>query len=278
MSAFVRERVDRDWYRGLKVPAAVLLNIDEKTKKAVSGTGGTWAPSAAITVGGAGLELQCALQLTGALATPAAGKFFIFGDDDYFQNDALVSRVITVPSTTLLGDMTLEREATFSGDLTTTPPRIQTRRPGSLTRFPLWIPDGSFLSTVVISFRVFQAHASAPYPPKARVVRIAADGTISQHPNPSGVVDPDGWFSIALPASGAAWYAAGVIQTHTLTYSYSVTEQTDSEMYGYALEWSEEHNSLTSPSVAFAPLGTSFIGNIIENIKVTIYQPDIRPY
>lgn len=274
--AFTRERSDADWYRGLKVPQAVVRNIDEKTKKAVSATGGSYAPASAINIGGAGLELQAAVRIPGAVSStfyPGAGKNFIFGDDDYFENVSLVSRVIDTSPLSLLGHHNLQREARIlmATALGSTTPALRTRRAGAFVRMPLRIPDGALLSSVEIGFKVGQSHANVPATlPSARVVRLKYDGTVEQHPNPSSAVyEIDGWVFFPAPASGALWYNGGAIQTLTLSYDYANTEEADSSLYGYAVEWREEEGGN-----AFA----DSIGNLILHLRATVYQRDLRPY
>lgn len=272
MSRFSRELSDAGWYRGLKIPASVIRNIDEKTKKAISETGGTWSPSAPIILGGEGLELQCALQLTNATANPGAGYYFIFGDDDYFQNEALVSRTIDDSPQLMSGSFSGGREFVAYCNDSTGAASMMARHPGARGRFPLRIPDGSYLAAVAISFRVGTAHANVPATlPKARVVRIAADGTITPHPDCTNDVERDGWLSPALPASGVLWYAAGAIQTLTLNFDYTITDQADTSTYAYALEWIEEDGTN-----AFNP--TNDEGNHVVHLCTTVYQPDLRPY
>lgn len=275
MSHYVRERADRDWYRGLKIPHTVIRNIDEKTKKAVSGTGGTYNPSSPIIIGGAGIELQCALQLSGspgAKAQPAAGRVFRFGANDYFKHASAVSRSINDTPLLLLSNKTLFREAQPVMSVSaTTAPALRTRRAGAFLRMPLRLPDGARLASVEIGYKIGQAHANVPENlPKARVVRIAATGGIEQHPLPSSsVFDVDGWVSVPTPASGAAYYNGGALQTFTLNYIYSVVEPVNTSLYAYAVEWLEE-----SGTNSF----TNNIGSLIPYLKSTFYQDDLRPY
>lgn len=280
MTHFARELSDAGWYRGLKVPASVLLNIDEKTKKAVSGTGGTYTPSSAIIIGGAGLELQCgALLYGGATVFPAVGKNYQFTDDDYFRFETPLARTIDDSPLLLLGIVTsIPREAMPAIAATgTVTPSLRTRRQGATLRLPLRIPDGARLSGVDVSFKVGVAHANVPtLLPRARVVRIAASGEVTKYPHQSdATADPDGWVPFARPASGAAWYAAGALQTLSLTYdaTQSVQDQADRSAYDYALEWTEE-----SGTNAFADVASGEMGNHLVHLKLTVHLPDLRPY
>lgn len=274
MTAFVRERSDADWYRGLKIPASVLLNIDEKTKKAISGTGGTWTPSAAIILGGAGLELQCGMQLSGgATVYPGVGKNYKFGDDDYFTFAAPVSRVID-ESPMSVRAMSFPREMKPVGSTVTSAHCFQMRRLGARARFPLKIPDGARLNTARVVFRVAIAHANVPdYLPKARVVRITAAGVVSKYPHQSNATaEPDGWVRFARPATGADWYAAGAQQNLDITFDSSdstTVSRADTSLYSYALEWWDEHgtNAFTADD-----------GSLIDHLVLTVVSPDLRPY
>lgn len=277
MSHFTRERNDAGcYYRGYvgagNELATVIRNIDEKTKKAISGTGGTWAPSSAIIIGGAGLELQCGLQLTNATAAPGAGKAFRFGDDDYFQFASPVSRTIDDSPLAVLGAFTLQREArAWLAVSNSTTPALRTKHAGARLMLPIRIPDGSRLATLQVGFKVGQAHADVPVVlPTARVVRCAADGTIDQYPdNTTATRTPDGWVSPTRPPSGADWYAAGALQTFDITFDADDGERADTSTYGYAVQWRDE-----SGTNAFA----DDVGNYLVHLKMTIYSQDLRPY
>jgi hypothetical protein len=272
MSHFTRERTDAAWYRGLKIPHTVIRNIDEKTKLGVSGNGGSWAPSSAIIIGGAGLELQSDILLSGtAKAQPGTGKNFVFGDDDYFRFSASRTRIIHDSPLLTLSKETLQREARPWSSVSTAVPSLRTKRPNARVVCPLRIPDGGRLSEIVIGFMVGQSHADVPtILPKARAIRIAADGTFTQHPYPTtSGHDPDGWVVPATPVSGAAWYNGGAIQTLTLTYDQTLLPGADTSLYGYAVEWVEE-----SGTNAFA----DDVGNHLVYFKTTVYVDDMRPY
>ena len=273
MSHFTRELSDGDWYRGLKIPEVVIRNIDEKTKKAVSESGGSWAPSSPIVLAGAGLELQGGLLLSGgAAADPAPGKNYFFGDDDYFQFSAAQTRKID-DSPLLLAPHTLHtgREArAVSSELLTTTPALQTRRAGAFVRMPIRVPDGSRILRVDVDFKVAQAHASLPDQlPRARVVRIAADGTVTPYPNgTTASADPYGWVSPA-PANGTAYYALGALQTLVLTFDPDAQPAVDRAVYDYAIEWREE-----SGTNAF----TDSLGNLLVHFQITVSSTGLNPY
>lgn len=278
MSHFTRERSDQDWYRGLKVPQTVIRNIDEKTRKAVSGTAGSYSPSSAIVVGGAGLELQCGAQLSNsAKVQPATGKRYIFGDDDYFKFETPVQRVLCDSPFLLQGNRTLFREALSVVDTSSTAAQgLRTRRPGAFLRMPIRLPDGVRLSLVEVFFNITQVHAAFPATlPKARVVRIAAGGEIEQHPNPTSIAlmpsgtttfDSDGWFTMIKPTLPASYIGA---VTLTLSFDAAKVPPTDTSRFAYAVEWAEESgtNSFTGNS-----------GSFISLLRSTYYHDDLRPY
>lgn len=277
MSHFTREREDQDWYRGLKVPHTLIRNIDEKTKKAISGTGANITPSNPIILGGAGLELQCGVQLSSsAKVQPAEGKKYIFGADDYFKFETPVQRMLCDTPFLLQGNRTLFREALAVVDTSgTAATGIKTRRPGAFLRMPIRLPDGVRLSLVEVFFTITQVHAAFPtYLPKARVVRIDAGGNVEQHPSPMSVAlmpsgtttfDVDGWFTMIKPPLPAS-YSGGIL---TLSFDADEVDPTDTSEYGYAVEWIEESgtNSFT---------GTS--GSLITMLRSTYYHDDLRPY
>lgn len=275
MTRFARERTDAQWYRGLKIPETVIRNIDEKTKLAVSGSGGSWAPTNPIILEGEGLELQCALQLEGgttALAKPGTGSAFIFGDDDYFRFTTRRTRIIHDSPFLRMGKESYQREARPWGNvLSSIPPSIRCRRANAHLIFPLRIPDGSYLASVEIGFYVGQSHANVPSVlPHARIIRIDTGGVYEQHPNPTtSVRDREGWVYPTTPVSGAAWYNGGAMQALTLTFDHAAMDPADTSVYAYGVEWYDE-----SGTNAY----TDDIGTHLVYFKTTVYQEDLRPY
>ena len=271
MAHFTRELTDAAWYHYRTVDATILRNIDEKTKKAISGSGGTYTPTAAIIIGGDGIELQCkAVVGSGAVAQPGAGKFFIFGDDDYFTHSTPTARIIRQNVLeNLSGYASFQGEAQpWMDNVLTVVPSLRFMRQAGFVRIPLRLPDGAILTQVTIGFKVGQSHANVPqHLPRARIVRVLKDGTIEPLPNPTDPSDFNGWHSPDTPASGAAWYNAGALQT--LTFDYGGNEKIDTDTYGYALEFKEEHgtNAYTDEN-----------GNILVYIEFNVTLADLRPY
>ncbi len=277
MAHFERERTDARWYQGLLVPPETLLNIDEKTKKAISGTGGTHTPSAPVIIGGAGLELQSAVQFSGtAAAFPATGKNYTFGDDDYFKYAN--EQTLTVDDAPFLAGQHLELHAR-QARLVIVPTHLQFIRTGARVRLPLRLPDGARLVEVVLRFIVGSAHTSVPeFLPTARVVRIDKNGVVEPHPTFGSAADPNGWHQpiVRAPASGANWYLAATLQTMTLPFNYVDAIRADRSTYDYALEWVDEHgDGAYNP---LPPFGDPANGNRLFQILVTYRITDLRPY
>lgn len=277
MAHYARELSDEAWYRGLKVPQTVLRNIDEKTKKAVSESGGTWAPSSAIVIGGAGLELQCRLTLSSsAQCFPGAAYDYQFGDDDYFKIDGTYSRDILDSPLLVQGlrSSGFPREVIpiFAG---ATLPCIRFRRNGAFFRMPIRLPDGARLSNIEVSFRVTTSHANVPkYLLRARAVRIATDGTVTAYPNQTNAtVQPGGWVQPTRPATGALWFNSGSVQTFNLTFtSTTAQERASTALYGYAVEFLEESGTNAWND------STTETGTEIRMVKTSFVYPDLRPY
>lgn len=284
MANFERERTDQDWYRGLKIPHTVIRNIDEKTRQAVAESGGTWDPTGPIVLGGAGLELQATMRLSGgSVAFPGPSSRFRFGDDDYFRHEAPVSRVIRDPSTLGIVGAHLPRRLKMTlplptVDASTTSPMVQVVRTGQRVRIPLRIPDGSKLDRVDIYFIVGATHANVPVNmPRARVVRIRhVDGVLEPYPDQITVgADPDGWVVMERPASGAAWTNSGNARYFVpiLEYLVSAGEPADWSRYAYALEWTEESGANAFDDVSAGEYGTIFV-----QAEITVWSDDLRPY
>lgn len=286
MARFDRERSDADWYLGLPVPAVVLRNIDEKTKKAVAETGGSWAPTTPIQIAGAGMEFQCSVRFEGSgVLVPAAGKVFRFGADDYFTHDPIhalsathgpgIKRDRVNSFLNLLTRLSsLPREATAAvGADDTAQPAMLTRRPGAFIRFPLLLPDGARLESVNINFRVGQAHAEPPeLMPRARVVRIDRDGVVTPYPLLLALMNAsaDGWLTPTDLVTGAQWYNSG-LQKNFPTFLFDPLNgpRADRSIYDYALEWHEERGANTF---------TNGAGNYLMNMIVRYWMADLRPY
>lgn len=282
MANFVRERSDRDWYRGLKIPHTVIRNIDEKTKKAVSGTGGNYNPSSLLTIGGAGLELQGTLNMLLGKAQPTV---FRFGDDDYFKHRRPVIRTIVESCTVLLANI-IPRECGNDSTVTmANQPFILTRRNAAFLRFPLRIPNGTRLEQVLLSFAVGVAHANVPANlPKIRVVRISRDGTIEKFAGDTSImssfalsVDSDGWLIMNRPASGAAYFNAGNPQTLSITFNPVIDEIIDTTQYAYALEFVDEWGA-NSYNDMNGGTAIAVQANKLFTISMKVHHYDLRPY
>lgn len=288
MANFQRERPDAGYYIGLATegtPAiwTVLRNIDEKTKKALSGTGGTWNPSSPIIIGGAGIELQARADFAAAsVLFPAADKAFIFGDDDYFQYasaDAYTRTVDHSPIAALAyGFNAREFDNILLADLTT--PSVKALRHRSIIRIPLKVHDGARCTRVDTFYRVTMSHTSGTEGipaelPKQRVIKVARDGTIT----PFGVdaaqqiAEPEGWIREAQPASAAAYYNAGNVKT--VSMFLDATDETghivNTSQYSYFYEFSEEGGDGAWTE------GLSGSGNKLEIVRLYLTIPDLRP-
>lgn len=288
MSRFVRELADSAYYRGMKIPHLLPRNIDEKTKKAVTSSGGTWAPVTPIYIFGEGLELQSSMVLSGtAQAAPAAGKAFIFGDDDYFKLGTPNARGIDcspVFATTLTQGRGFV-PSTMTGPGGGPPPDAVPslvnafwpypdgipRNMAMFVRVPIIIPDGTRLTQVILYFTVGQTHTAIPqYLPRMRVARIAKDGVITGFPGGTTVgVDPDGWCSPPQPASAAAWNNALGVQSFTMTFDPNGAP-VDRSLYDFAFEFYDESGTNGQTAV--------MTNNRLHHIQVSVKHFDLRPW
>lgn len=270
MAHFTRERSDQDWYRGLRVPETVLRNIDEKTKQAISESGGTWAPTSAIVLSGAGLELQSSLRLSGgAKAQPAGAARFRFGDD-YFRYETARTRTIDTSPLAILADFNLGRDARPWMIITqVTAPAIRMRRAGATLRVPLRIPDGARLQSVELTFKVGQTHASLPAElPAFRVLRSRADGLVEPVPNiTNSAYEKGGWVGLPVPPSAATY--STTLYTLTATFDATLNDPCDRSVYAYDLEFREE-----SGTNAY----TNDVGTYLLHMRSTVSQSDLRPF
>lgn len=129
-------------------------------------------------------------------------------------------------------------------------------------KVPLAVHNGATISTVVFSFAVGAAHASAPQNlPQFRLFAVDTSGNVTTWQSGSA----GGYATFPTPASGALWYAAGATQTYT--YSLTGVPVVDTSKFTYFAEVIDESGT------------NSQAGNIFYSAAVTFIQiPDMRFY
>lgn len=145
---FVRTQPDAVWKLGYFVTGADLIDLDEKTKKAVNGSeGGLWLPSSPITIEGAGVGAFGPWDLSGGSANATGQITFDEGSaDDYFRLDVGHSgHFATSPQQNLEFYSDPPEVARASA---ISPPGIFTQTLGARICFPLRCMSGGRITSV----------------------------------------------------------------------------------------------------------------------------------
>lgn len=265
MAHHQRELTDHEWAHVMLDPQ-VMINLDEKTKKAINGaSGGTWAPSAAIEIGGAGIDLLGPAGMSGASSgiRTAAGKHIVHGrldDEDFIalhadHEDA--TRQLNAFVAPASGDY-----ANISQDGSPVINDAQTRRTG--VRFfsaPLRVHNGGTIASVELFFVVSAAHASVPeMRPRLRIVRVDKGGMIEPL-RIAADTDLDGFVLLGVDTSAADYVASNGVQTATYTPNVTGRDLVDTSKYVYLAEIIEESGTGAVGKNRFGTL-TTHMANI----------------
>ena len=104
---------------------------------------------------------------------------------------------------------------------------------------PLRVHDGARLVSATLTFRVPNARAIAPVvPPQMRIIRVDTAGNITELKSMVTGADPIGYIPVASPASGAAWFNGGQVQS--VTYTCDQNQIVDVSQYTYWAQIIEE--------------------------------------
>lgn len=247
--------------------------LDANLFVAVNGDdGGTWAPSAVITIGGSGLTVTgpTLVTLSSSLTAP-----IVYANNDFaglapghvastrslMQNlsdgsslpwpeppTSLWTVLASGASSSALPPLIVQN-ATFDAPqfLATdiVDQQLGVNYTPSLLK-PLRVCNGSMLSQVTFNFAVGYPHSNPPAnPPKFRVFRRTLTGALQPLKSRASGADGDGFASPALPTTGAAWYAGGAAQS--FVYSCDQNNAIDISQYTYWAQIVEESGNTAWP-------------------------------
>lgn len=278
MAHFTRTQVDATWINGYVMPAADFIDLDSKLFRSVNGDdGGLWSPSSPIILGGSGLTVTgptvvsgAAASVPGNLQTSGTSRFVIGAGDWPALGAAHTGRARSLLSHFASGFQGAPTPPSPSNvPLLFLAPNAKRLAGGAgIAAFapcydindyqvtpefwcPLRVHNGATLGSVVVSFRISTIAGRSALPtslPKFRIVRIGLDGTIvTLMPGDNGV---DGFVAMPTPASIAAYFAGGAVQTLTLTATQNAT--VDVSQYSYFVHVVEEKGGGTAwPMRAF---------------------------
>lgn len=189
--------------------------IDQNTFVAINGdNGGTWTPSAAINIGGAGMWFAGLTILSGVVPfgsiseviTSYPSARITFGSNDFFQIPYWhpgQSRIIVNSCGASRGSFGWN--SIRQGNL------IQSGVPGCRGLVPLQVHQKAVLQTVTLTYRIASSH----FPQflfKFRIIAVNDSGAIFPLIDASGSNDANGFYS--PPATTASqYYGAGAVQT-----------------------------------------------------------------
>jgi hypothetical protein len=236
-----------NWSGGTQVLPTELQAFEANLAAAINGDlGGCWAPSALITIGGAGLDLQGPLVIArGGSVTTGSATGIQLQDGDYpllSSSHSGRTRQVVYPFCVARAyprhawrarrdDFGLQVIAAMDeGGRGIVQPRAFLH---------LRAHDLATLSQVVVRFKVGFVHDAVPTTLiKARVIRVDSAGNVVALSSTATSADPSGYFTPATPSSPSAWYANGAVQSLTLTCDQANT--IDLSQYDYFVEVVEE--------------------------------------
>lgn len=131
--------------------------------------------------------------------------------------------------------------------------------PGTLY-VPLRVHHGATITTATFSFRVGVAHAVTPTMPKARIIRVAKDGTKTLLTSVAAGADVNGW----VPYSGTfvTWFDNQALKSWTIACDVAGSNVIDTSLYSYFAEIVEESGpTLAVPSIK-CPVNLATTGNV----------------
>ncbi len=239
MAHFTRRRTS--WPRGYAPTGDDLKDIDVRTTDAVNGDGGgTYTPSAPIEIEGAGVGVTGLWTFyDDVVVEPAGAARFVF--DKNTVDDAFVLRSGHNGRARSYVEQCAKAFPARTTDVTTSS-YIRSRFPGARIPLPFRTLNGATLATLNFRFSVGESHADVPAQlPRFRVIRVSDDGAIASLRAMDATTSVDGFQSFVTPASGAAWYDSGNIQTYL--YTCNQNNVIDVEAYSYLAEFVDEDGS-----------------------------------
>lgn len=296
MANFPRLNPDTFYVNGNPIPASYFQGVDTAQTAGVDGdAGGTWAPSSAIVVGGAGMWAAGVWQLTmgsgsnvGAFFGPTPFGRLTHGDSDYIQlsTGATITRHNIVTGCNLgrdasgvspsgnpygLSPSSIARfapEFTFAGGLanTSVPSTFFAYRRGARFLLPLRVHNGSTIQSVNFAFLISNTpNRGTTLPtifPHFRVHRVDINGNLLPL---AATTNGSGFFEMANPGTVSAYVA-----TTGFVYTCNQNNVVDTSQYNYFAEVIDE-----LPNGA----GSGAIGGNIYTSATSLcrFIPDTRP-
>lgn len=251
MAHNARIRKDAAWVTGFSIDSSEFVILDTNLTKALNGDdGGAWTPTSNIVIGGAGMWFAGGSPSIGgassSVVTSVSGnQHIVHADNDHIA----LSGTHTGNTRSIATDFD---GGVFGGgwedNQTYGAPQSTLVGANALTQ--LRVHHGATLTSVAFSFVVASSHLPTTLPQ----FRVFACGGGVKTPLRAGA---QGYASFTpTPASGAAWFAAGAVQT--FTYTPDATIVIDTSKYTYWAEVIEESGNNALPGNIFVDATCTF--------------------
>jgi hypothetical protein len=244
--------LDGSWFNTYVPSGDDLSALDGLLTNCVNGDGGgTYTPSAELSIGGAGVNVLGPWTVgTGSLVESSTSLPFTLGDSDFFELGSSLTRTIdTQGNAGRPTSISASFETVIGWDiLSSSGFALRTfRSTGSSLPvplalcIPLRVHDGATFVQVELQWAVGQSHSSVPENlPKWRVVKInAATGQMTPlNSTFSGDYDSLGYLLMTTPSSGSSYYNSGAL--YSPVYACDADEIVDTSTYSYVVEIIDE--------------------------------------
>lgn len=261
MAHHTRTWTDAELVPGFAPTGTDFAAIDAKTETLINGDeGGEWGPPTEdLEIGGAGVVIAAASTWTGGEGdVPVSSITLEKGtEDDCFgvvspMTSATMRQAMHGGMPGIPGCVSAQVLLDFKGVI------FRRQSPSALGitfLAPLDVYNGGRLTSATIYVAAGEDHASAPTNmPKARIVRMADDGTLEPLRAASTENTDEHGF---VPTASAAWTA---LDDHALIYACDQNHETDIATYAYLVECMDEFgaNAWSTTGTIFGPVEMSF--------------------
>jgi hypothetical protein len=279
-------RINPDsFYRnGQPIPASYFQKLDGAQAGGIDGdSGGTWAPSAPIQIGGAGLMLTSpASQINsgGRIVThTGSGKRVVLGANDFLElavGHELSQRFLETPIAAVARTAGPLRWSAFAhvgyqafqyGALIGSAAPLPPLAVGKRLLVPLRVHHGATFQQAVLTYQVPTSRTVLPDNlPKMRIYAVDVNGVITPLALPPAAnIAPGGWYLPDPATFTPASYSTGVNTIPYVPNTPGPAALVDRSKYAYVAEIVDESSSISG----VIGTGNSKPGNIFLRVNCT---------